>query len=29
VRAEEKMMLDTFGDPYRDYMSKVGGVIPK
>jgi protein-S-isoprenylcysteine O-methyltransferase Ste14 len=29
VRAEEKLMLDTFGDQYRDYMSKVGGVIPK
>lgn len=29
VRAEEKMMLDTFGGQYRDYMSKVGGVIPK
>lgn len=29
VRAEERMMLDTFGDQYRDYMSKVGGVIPK
>jgi protein-S-isoprenylcysteine O-methyltransferase Ste14 len=29
VRAEEKMMLDSFGDQYRDYMKKVGGVIPK
>jgi protein-S-isoprenylcysteine O-methyltransferase Ste14 len=29
VRAEERMMLDSFGDQYRDYMSKVGGVIPK
>ena len=29
VRAEEKMMLDTFGDPYREYMKKTGGVIPK
>jgi protein-S-isoprenylcysteine O-methyltransferase Ste14 len=29
VRAEEKMMLDTFGDQYREYMKKVGGVIPK
>jgi protein-S-isoprenylcysteine O-methyltransferase Ste14 len=29
VRAEEKMMLDTFGDPYREYMQKTGGVIPK
>lgn len=29
VQAEEKLMLDTFGDQYRDYMSKVGGVIPR
>lgn len=29
VRAEERMMLDSFGDPYRDYMKKVGGIIPK
>jgi protein-S-isoprenylcysteine O-methyltransferase Ste14 len=29
VRAEERLMLDTFGDQYREYMSKVGGVIPK
>jgi protein-S-isoprenylcysteine O-methyltransferase Ste14 len=29
VRAEEKMMLDTFGDQYREYMKKTGGVIPK
>ena len=29
VQAEEKMMLDTFGDQYRGYMQKVGGVIPK
>ncbi|MGC1374721.1 MAG: protein-S-isoprenylcysteine O-methyltransferase [Anaerolineales bacterium] len=29
VPAEEKMMLDTFGDQYREYMKKVGGVIPK
>jgi protein-S-isoprenylcysteine O-methyltransferase Ste14 len=29
VQAEEKMMLDTFGDQYRQYMKKVGGVIPK
>lgn len=29
VRAEEKMMLETFGDPYREYMKKTGGVIPK
>lgn len=29
VRAEEKMMLDTFGDQYREYAKKTGGVIPK
>ena len=29
VRAEEKMMIDTFGDQYQDYMKKVGGVFPK
>ncbi len=29
VRAEEKMMLDTFGEQYRAYMKTTGGVIPK
>jgi len=29
VRAEEKMMLDTFGEQYQAYMQKVGGVFPK
>jgi protein-S-isoprenylcysteine O-methyltransferase Ste14 len=29
VRAEEKMMLDTFGNQYRDYMGRTGGVIPR
>jgi len=29
VRTEEKMMLETFGDQYAEYMKKVGGVIPK
>ena len=29
VQAEEKMMLDTFGSQYGDYMNKVGGVFPK
>jgi protein-S-isoprenylcysteine O-methyltransferase Ste14 len=29
VPAEEKMMLETFGEPYRAYMNKTGGVIPK
>jgi len=28
-RAEEKMMLDTFGSQYREYMKKVGGLFPK
>jgi protein-S-isoprenylcysteine O-methyltransferase Ste14 len=29
VRAEEKMMLDTFGDEYREYMNKTGAVFPR
>jgi protein-S-isoprenylcysteine O-methyltransferase Ste14 len=29
VRAEEKMMIDTFGEQYREYMKKVGAVFPK
>lgn len=29
TRAEEKMMLETFGETYREYMKKTGGVIPK
>jgi len=29
VRAEEKMMLDTFGDEYHDYMNKTGAVFLK
>jgi len=29
VRAEEKLMVDTFGEQYRDYMKKVGAVFPK
>jgi protein-S-isoprenylcysteine O-methyltransferase Ste14 len=29
VQAEENMMLDAFGDRYREYMNKTGGVIPK
>lgn len=29
IRAEEKMMLDTFGDEYRQYMERAGRVIPK
>ena len=29
VKAEEKLMLEQFGDGYRSYMKKVGGVLPK
>ena len=29
VGPEEKMMLDTFGDEYREYMNKTGAVFPK
>jgi protein-S-isoprenylcysteine O-methyltransferase Ste14 len=29
VRAEEKMMLETFGNRYREYLQKTGSVIPK
>lgn len=29
VRAEEQLMLEQFGDQYRSYMQKVGGVFPK
>lgn len=29
VGPEERMMLDTFGDRYRDYMRRTGGVIPR
>ena len=29
VRAEEKMMLDSFGTQYQEYMLKTGGVLPK
>lgn len=29
VKAEEKMMLDSFGDKYEEYRKQVGGVIPK
>jgi len=28
IRAEEKMMIDTFGEQYREYMKKVGAVFP-
>ena len=29
VRAEEKLMLDTFGNEYREYMNNTGAVFPK
>lgn len=29
VRAEEQLMIEQFGDQYRAYMQKVGGVFPK
>ena len=29
VQAEEKMMQDSFGDQYREYMKKTGAVLPK
>jgi len=29
VRAEEKMMLDTFGDEYGEYVKRTGAIFPK
>ena len=29
VKAEEQMMLDSFGTEYREYMRTTGGVLPK
>ncbi|MCE9645144.1 MAG: isoprenylcysteine carboxylmethyltransferase family protein [Chloroflexi bacterium] len=29
VQAEEKMMLDTFGEEYREYIKRTGAVLPK
>ncbi len=29
VKAEEQMMLDSFGTQYQEYMNKTGGVLPK
>jgi len=29
VRAEERLMLDTFGEEYQAYMQRTGGVLPK
>jgi protein-S-isoprenylcysteine O-methyltransferase Ste14 len=29
VKAEEQLMIEQFGDRYREYMQRVGAVIPK
>jgi protein-S-isoprenylcysteine O-methyltransferase Ste14 len=29
VKAEEQLMLDSFGAQYQDYMKRTGGVVPK
>ena len=29
VQAEEQMMINKFGDQYREYMKRTGGVLPK
>ena len=29
VRREEQMMLDRFGEAYRDYMNKTGRIVPR
>lgn len=29
VKAEEKMMLDSFGEEYKNYLQKTGAVFPK
>src|SRR5215216_2058296 len=29
VKAEEQLMLDSFGTQYQEYMKKTGGVLPK
>jgi protein-S-isoprenylcysteine O-methyltransferase Ste14 len=29
VQAEDQMMLEQFGDQYRSYVQKVGGLFPK
>jgi protein-S-isoprenylcysteine O-methyltransferase Ste14 len=29
VKAEEQMMMESFGEQYQVYMEKVGGVLPK
>jgi protein-S-isoprenylcysteine O-methyltransferase Ste14 len=29
VPKEERMMIEQFGEPYQDYMRRVGGIFPK
>jgi protein-S-isoprenylcysteine O-methyltransferase Ste14 len=29
VKSEEKMMIEQFGDEYRDYMKKTGRIFPR
>lgn len=29
VRREEALMLETYGDSYRHYMQRVGGIWPR
>lgn len=29
TRAEEKMLTEKFGDPYREYKKATGGIFPK
>lgn len=29
TRAEDRMMLETFGEPYRTYMQRAGSIFPK
>ena len=29
TRTEEKYLIERFGDPYRDYMQRVGRFFPK
>lgn len=29
VPAEERMMIDRFGDAYREYMERTGGIVPR
>ncbi len=29
IQAEEQMMLEAFGEPYREYMQRTGRILPK